>query len=174
MWVQTRKVLARREKSCAGMGGRRKRMLITKDFLDRALTIDTLKKYRDHKSQHHLEKKYVDWAYDKLIGLDRGQAMQKLNAKHNEMMQHCKEIRDYTERNEFVKVMHCIDYELDHGYRAGQTVDYRFGIRSVRTGTIRSISDRNIVRIDDEIISISKIIPEKPAVEIEPEQLSLF
>lgn len=132
---------------------------ITKELLDRVLTVETLKKYRNIETQQYFVQEHIDWAYETLIGLTRPTAMRLMEKKHNELM---KLGRPWTERNEFVKVLHCIDYELEHSFKVGQRVDYWFSPHTKRTGIIRSIDNRNMARFDDTIVSVNQIVVEEP------------
>lgn len=132
---------------------------ITKEFLDRVLTIGVLKKYTQYKEQLHFDQSYIDWAHVNLIGLGWRQARRLFSKKHNKLMDHArKNNHDFTDRNEFAKVMHCVMYELDHGYRKGQEVEYWFSKHTKRTGVIRSVGDRNMVALDDIILPVERIV----------------
>ena len=159
------------------MNGKKMGTKITKEFLDRVLTVNTLKKYRNYETQQYFVQEHLDWAYKNLIGLSINQAKHLMNLKHNEYMKLGRKDNDFTLRNEFVKIMHCINYEMGHGYEKSRKVEYWHSPKRKRVGIITEIHDINFVVVNDTLMSVDLIVSEEPTFEVKDgeiaEQLSL-
>lgn len=121
------------------------------------------------KYDHSLTEKYVDWAYTKLVGIEHTQVIKILNNEHNRLMDIAKKNNDFTDRNDFIKVMNCIEYEIDYGFSVGEEVEYWYSPHTKRTGKILEISDKKQVTFSDVIVPITWL--EK--IEFESEQLTI-
>lgn len=140
--------------------------IVTKEFLDEVLTADVIKRYVTHLKNPTFKKEHIEWAYDNLIDLNWRQVGNKNKIKYNEYMQR----KDLKNRNKFVRIIHCIEYELDHGYRIGDEVEYYEG-KGTKHAVIMGLYERNMMKIDDKYMPVSLIKVDDPE---EPKQMEFF
>lgn len=99
-------------------------MIITKEFLNKAFSHESIKKHAYHGHElaegyeYKLSQKWVDWAYKHLTELEHEKALKIMDRKHATLLRN----GDLSERNEFAKIWRCIVHNIDYGFKAGDIV----------------------------------------------------
>ena len=99
-------------------------MVITKELLDKAFSEESIRKFAYHGYElaegfeYQLSKKWVDWSYKSLVGLQHEIALKIMDRKYATLQRS----GDLSERNEFAKIWRCIVHNIDYGFKPGEVV----------------------------------------------------
>src|SRR5690606_29752191 len=94
-------------------------MKITKEFLDKAFSHESIKKHAYYGYElaegykYELSQKWVDLAYKHLTDLDHEKALKVIDRKYAALLRS----DDLTEANELAKVWRCIVHNIDYGFK---------------------------------------------------------
>lgn len=99
-------------------------MKITKEFLDKAFSHESIKKHAYHGYElaegykYELSQKWVDWAYKHLTELEHEKALKIMDRKYAMLLRN----DDLSEGNELAKIWRCIVHNIDYGFKPGEVV----------------------------------------------------
>lgn len=118
-------------------------MKITKEFLDKAFSHESIKKYAffDYElAEYKLSQKWIDWSYKHLVNLEHEEALNILGRKSAQVANEAKRSDNFNDRNDFAQVWRCIVNNIDYDFKVGEIVTYPI-TRSYTKGRILKIKD---------------------------------
>jgi len=103
-------------------------MIITKEFLNKAFSHESIKKHAYHGHElaegyeYKLSQKWVDWAYKHLTELEHEKALKVMDRKHAILLKDAERKDDFFDRNEFAKVWRCIAHNIEYDFKPNDIV----------------------------------------------------